>query len=211
MSKTAAIIDEALAGASAVNSFQNSSVAGVGEACTMVVAGGQGRRIGGHKADIILCEDRLIDHVLVRADQWELPVFIQVRSSQQVKTPGYEQVLDDPHIGGPLSGIIAGLRYAKRQGFAYALSVGCDMPFLPRDLVDWLLPAARETGKIAMARSGETLHPICAVWPVACLSALEQSAARGDLSLKHASKSFGRVALDWPDSPIHPFFNINTE
>lgn len=177
--------------------------------CTLIVAGGEGRRIGGHKADIELCGIRLIDHVLSRAADWELPTYVQVRHRKQVQTPGYVQILDKPEIEGPLSGIIAGLHFARTEGFSHVLSVSCDMPFLPRDLVDWLLPAAKQNHKVTMACSGGVLHPICAIWPVKCLQSLESSAACGVLSLRGAAKAYGRDELDWPDKPFDPFFNIN--
>lgn len=177
--------------------------------CTLVVSGGQGRRIGGHKADIKLCGTRLIDHVLHRAEDWALPTFIQVRHQAQVQTPGYVQLLDRLDIEGPLSGIVAGLHFAKGEGFSHILSVGCDMPFLPRDLVDWLWPASRQSQKITVACSGGRAHSICAIWPVECLPSLERSVAGGELSLTGASKAYGQDELEWPDKPFDPFFNIN--
>jgi len=178
--------------------------------CTLIVAGGNGRRIGGHKADIELCGKRLIEHVLTRVEDWDLPIFVQVRSYNQVKTPGYTQILDNPDIDGPLSGIIAGLDYAKRKGFSYIISVACDMPFLPPNLVDWLLPSAQQTGRVTIASSSGRLHPLCAIWPIACLPSLKASAGRGELSLNQVSKTFGQDELSWPDTPFDPFFNINT-
>ena len=179
-------------------------------ACTFIVAGGQGRRIGGDKADTQLCGVRLIDHVIERAKFWDLPIFIQVRSPDQVSTPDYPQVLDKPAIEGPLSGIIAGLEYAQKKDYTHILTVACDMPFLPKDLLDWLLPAAIGADKIAVAQSDGQIHPICAVWPVKALPTLKDCSANGQISLKGASRVYGREALDWPVTLYDPFFNINT-
>ncbi|WP_017932514.1 molybdenum cofactor guanylyltransferase [Robiginitomaculum antarcticum] len=178
--------------------------------CTLIVAGGQGRRIGGHKADTELCGKRLIDHTIQRAENWDLPIYIGLRRHGQVLTPGYFQILDKADIEGPLSGIIAGLAFAKKEGFSYVLTVACDMPFLPSDLVDWLLPAAQKSHKIVAANSGGRLHPICAIWPVEALETLEHCAMAGELSLNRSSKTYGREELEWPDAPYDPFFNINT-
>ncbi len=180
------------------------------KACTLLISGGEGRRIGGHKADIKLCGTRLIDHVLSRSYEWDLPVYLQVRRADQINAPGLTQILDDPNIEGPLSGLIAGLRFAKEHKFSHVLSIGCDMPFLPSNLLDWLWPAARKSQKIIVASSDGQLHPICAMWPVACLTSLERYAANGELSLKRASQTFGREVLDWSTMPYDPFFNINT-
>lgn len=178
--------------------------------CTVIVAGGKGSRVGGHKADTQLCGMRLIDHTIRRAEHWDLPIFIGLRSHGQVLSLGYPQILDRADIEGPLSAIIASIAFAKGHGFAHVLTVACDMPFLPKDLLDWLLPAARKSDKIVAAHSGGRLHPICAIWPTKALQTLEQCALQGELSLKRASQIYGREELGWPDTPYDPFFNINT-
>ncbi len=175
----------------------------------LVLAGGEGSRIGGNKPGLHLGDKRLIDFALERAVSWRIPVAVQVRSAQQVATPGFEQVLDIDDIPGPLGGVIAGLHWARGQGADHMLTLACDMPFLPDDMLERLHRVAVQGGTIAIASSGGDMHPVCAVWPVASITHLEASAANGELSLRRVSRSYGQSRVEWPDAP-DPFFNINT-
>lgn len=81
---------------------------------------------------------------------------------------------------GPLAGILAGLRWAAPRGATALVSVPCDGPFLPPDLVPRLLLAG-EGGLPALAQSGADLHPTYALWPVALLDPLAAFLASGEV------------------------------
>lgn len=80
-------------------------------------------------------------------------------------------VLPDAVRKGPLSGVLAGLRWAAAQGATALATVPCDDPFLPPDLVPRLCLAAEGHGP-ALAQSGDDLHPTYGLWPVTLLPAL---------------------------------------
>lgn len=81
-------------------------------------------------------------------------------------------VLPDDSRKGPLSGILSGLKWAAPLGATAVVSVPCDGPFLPPDLVPRLCLAA-EGGVPAMATSGTDLHPTYAIWPITLIPALQ--------------------------------------
>ncbi len=59
---------------------------------------------------------------------------------------------------GPLAGLQAGLEAAKHP---YVMTVPCDSPFLPLDLVRRLLAGlTRARAKLAVARTGSQPHPV---------------------------------------------------
>ncbi len=69
-----------------------------------------------------------------------------------------ELLADDPPGIGPLGGLVALLR---RAGDGYAVAVACDMPFVPRALVERLLEFPAGAPIVAPRRDGKW-EPICA-------------------------------------------------
>jgi len=102
-----------------------------------VIAGGQSRRFGSDKAMARLDGRVLIDHVIDRVSPQVETIVVVGRS-----LPGHECLPDRPMPGlGPLGGISAALHLAAARGYDAILSVGCDTPRLPDDLVESLAPA----------------------------------------------------------------------
>ncbi len=180
----------------------------------LILAGGMGARIGGHKAEKLLAGRRLIDITLNTARQWDLPIAIQLAYEDQVSLLGVPQILDDPDIDGPLAGLIAGLKWAKSQKFDAILTLPCDCPFLPSDLYKKLLNAVSDRHHVAIAVSAGRLHPVCALWQTHHLSTLEANAKAGKLSMTRSAIECGYIEVEWEASSaqqcIDPFFNINT-
>lgn len=72
---------------------------------------------------------------------------------------------------GPLSGIRAGLLWARDAGFAAMAVVPCDMPLLPPDLVA-RLEAGRGDAPACYAVTPDWPQPLCAIWHVDALAVL---------------------------------------
>lgn len=71
---------------------------------------------------------------------------------------------------GPLSGIHSGLVNASHE---YSLVVACDMPFLRREVLEYL-GKIKGDYDVLIPRSGELLQPLCAVYGKNCLPAIER-------------------------------------
>ena len=101
---------------------------------TVILAGGRGLRIGGEKGLHLLHGKPLISWVLdaVKADSNE--VLINANGAQSAYTfLGCRIIADDlPDWPGPLAGLHAALKYANAD---YVMTVPCDTPFLPHDLI----------------------------------------------------------------------------
>ena len=119
-----------------------------------------------------------------------------------------------PDFAGPLAGILAGLDWAAAHApeVAYVASVPGDCPFLPRDLVTRLHQARVAAGQpLACARSGEWRHPVVGVWPVALRADLRHALTKEDLrKIELWTARHGVALVDWPATPVDPFFNVNT-
>ena len=83
-----------------------------------------------------------------------------------------------PVSNGPLSGILAALKWAEPLGATAVVSAPCDSPFLPPDLVPRLCLAAEAHG-MSFATSGGDHHPTHALWPVGLIPALEAFLSSG--------------------------------
>jgi molybdopterin-guanine dinucleotide biosynthesis protein A len=160
----------------------------------VILAGGEGRRIGGGKPQRLLGGEALIDRARRRARSWSDEVLVAARAGGDIK--------DDPAVEGPLGGVAAALALGGE-----VLTIPCDMPFLPDDL-----PARLVSDKaVTMASSGGRLHPVCALWKAGALAALPAWLATGRRSLTGFAEAAGYEAVDWPVDPFDPFFNINDE
>lgn len=175
----------------------------------VVLAGGEGRRIGGGKPLRMLGDKTLLSRALGQAAVFSDRVALAVRDPAQVGAPGGVVVIPDAPVEGPLGGLAAALGWARDQGRAAVLTLPCDMPFVPTDLGP-RLGAALHGHVAAIAASGGRLHPVCGLWRVTALAHLSPYAASGRRSLKGFAEAVGFTAVEWPVAPADPFFNVNT-
>lgn len=179
------------------------------DVAVVILAGGQGNRIGGRKPLRLLGGKRLIDRALLKARQWSDCVAATVRNPSQLRALRVPILVDPAEIEGPLSGLVSGLRFARDAGRSLLLTIPADMPFLPADLLDRLSRQIDGHG-CAVAASGDELHPVCALWAVArSLERLDAYLASGRRSLRGFAEMIGSVRIDWPCEPEDPFFNVN--
>ena len=122
------------------------------------------------------------------------------------------QLLDDLRLEGPLAGLASALAFGRRKRAAHVLTLPCDSPGLPTDLRQRLEAAldAQDTMRVAVAASGGSLHPVCALWPTAALPQLRRYAASGRSSLKGFAELLGMEVVAWVVEPEDPFANANT-
>ena len=175
----------------------------------VVLAGGEGRRIGGGKPLRMLGERTLLERATAQASRVSDAVAVAVRDPAQVAGLEDAMLIPDAPWEGPLGGLAAALAFAREAGRAAVLTLPCDMPLVPPDLADRLAAALADQGA-ALASSGGHLHPVCGLWRADRREALTAYAATGERSLKGFAAGIGFVAVDWPVEPVDPFFNVNT-
>lgn len=176
----------------------------------LILAGGEGRRIGGQKPTRLLNGRSLIELAIQKAESYGANIALQLSHKGQLDLDRYPQIIDTPDIDGPLGGIASGLKFMQAQGYERMLTLPCDSPFLPDDLLTRLSDNITGSKKVAVAFSAENLYPVCALWNICHLPQIEENAKQQKLSLKGAAKDCGMIKVEWETSPIDPFFNINT-
>lgn len=179
---------------------------------TLLMAGGDGSRIGGAKPKRRLNGRRLVDFVLEIADAVGGPVAIGVRRKDQLADCGEVAfVLDAMGAEGPVASLAAGLQWAQAHGAIFLLTLPCDAPFLPRDLAGRLFSRIEaDAANVALPRSFGWLHPSCGLWRASVLSRLHAYFATGGRSLIGFAEHVGYATEDWGAPERDPFFNVNT-
>ena len=130
----------------------------------VVLAGGQGRRMGGVDKGLVELEGRpLVAHVVERLAPQVGALIINANQNLERYAAFGHPVVQDAVGGfaGPLAGLHAALAAART---AWIVTAPCDSPFLPADLVARLARAAVAQGAtLAVARTFDQPHPVFAL------------------------------------------------
>ena len=177
----------------------------------VILAGGEGLRIGGGKPLRRLGGRRLIDHALDLAGRLSPHVAVSVRAGARLPDVAAAQIEDEQADWGPLAGLDVALRHARALEQDRLLTLPCDSPFLPADLLVRLDAALSASLGASIASSGGRLHPVCALWHAEAHGLLADYVATGRRSLLGFAERPGFAAVEWPVGPVDPFFNINTQ
>jgi molybdenum cofactor guanylyltransferase len=174
----------------------------------VVLAGGDGRRMGGSKPLRVLAGRTLIERAVEQARLWSDLVAVSVREKGQAGPVAVPEIFD-AEGEGPIAGLAAALRFASDNGAGQLLTIACDMPVLPPNLPDRLTAALTPRRGAVLTSSGGALHPVCALWRTSALAALPAYRASGRSSLKGFAETLGYAVGEWPVEPHDPFLNVN--
>jgi molybdopterin-guanine dinucleotide biosynthesis protein A len=182
----------------------------------LLLAGGQGRRMGGGDKPLLLLDGKpILAHVVARLGPQCAGLAINANGDPaRFAAFGLPVVPDDqPDFAGPLAGVLAGMNYAAaHQPRATAiLSAPADTPFLPQDLAARLTAGMRSArASIAVAASGGRTHHTVALWDIALREPLFRALREeGVRKVSVFIARFPSVTVDWPVTPTDPFFNVN--
>ncbi len=176
----------------------------------IVLAGGRGRRMGGvdkglqllrGKAMVQWVIDRFgpqVDELLINANQ----------NIEQYQSLGYHVI---PDIIGDFAGPLAGLhRGLGEAAHALVATAPCDSPFLPTDLLARLSAALdAHAAELAVARTGDQLHPVFCICRNSVLPSLTDFLAGGGRKIDAWYARLKVVEVAFDDQP-EAFANINT-
>ncbi len=156
---------------------------------TVILAGGLGTRIGGDKGLQLLHDRALIRWVQDAVSRDSEEVLINANDAQGAYANFGNRVIADliPDWPGPLAGLHAALSVAQTE---YVMTVPCDTPFLPDDLIARLAAAqSTNASEAAVAVAGGRRQPTIALYNKSVLPKLLAYLAAG-----------GRKVNDWLDS-----------
>ena len=174
----------------------------------IVLAGGQGRRMGGVDKGLKGLRGKpMVEWVLARlAPQVDEIIINANQNIQTYQQFGYPVVPDQVSgFAGPLAGLHAGL---KAAAYELVVTVPCDSPFLPHDLVHRLKTHLKDK-QLAVAKTGDQAHPVFALVRKDVLADLEAFLARGGRKIDAWYAALNVVEVGFDDE-ADAFRNINT-
>jgi molybdopterin-guanine dinucleotide biosynthesis protein A len=176
-----------------------------------VQAGGRSSRMGTDKALVRLQGVPLIEHLLRRVAGLADETLITTNRPQEFAYLGLHTVADAEPGAGALHGLRTALRAARGET---VLVLACDLPFVSRPLLEYMLGLAGEADLIVPRRGGE-YEPLQAVYARRSLPAVEAALARGErrmISFFPALqvRSVEQAEIDRLDPGGLSFFNVNT-
>ena len=178
----------------------------------VVLAGGRSIRWGSEKAVAVVGGAPMIGHVAAVLSAGEALLAVNACETSGAAAWALERglpVLPDPPGApvGPLSGVLAGLEWARRQGVEVMVSAPCDTPNLPPDMAGRLCEALADA-PAAFAVTADGPHPLCAAWPIALLPQLRKTLADGHPSARAWLAGVGARGVRFADA--RAFANLNT-
>jgi len=141
-----------------------------------------------------------------------------VAASHKYGDLGISALADQWPGEGPLGGIITALRATEKSGngVEWNLLVGCDMPFLTREWLNYLVQRSVGSGaEVVVPRSPKGLEPLCACWRSTGTETLQRTFDNGVRKVTEAMKQLPMEIIDesdWKrfDSAGRLFWNMNT-
>ncbi len=179
------------------------------EVTGLILAGGQGRRMGGRDKGLEpFGAARLVEHARRCLEGRVAEVLINAnRHLEEYRALG-DRVICDREGGyqGPLMGIWSGLEASTTP---WVLVVPCDSPALPDDLVERLM-AGIGGADIAVAHDGEREHPVVALIRRELAPDLAVALQEGERKIDRWYARHACRRVDFSDCPA-AFANLNTD
>ena len=183
-----------------------------------VLAGGASRRFGADKARAIVSGQTMLQRIGALLQEVASPVAL-VAADESTYTDSRIPFVKDGWPGeGPLGGIVTalGTSAAANPAIHWNLIVSCDMPFLTREWLKFLIEHAQQSdAQAVVARSAHGVEPLCASWRTDAISLLQPAFEGGMRRVNDGLKLLRTEVLDeavWKrfDSDGRLFWNMNT-
>ena len=181
----------------------------------IVLAGGKGLRLGRKKTLETINNATLLQTVVSQLAFLNSDTIIVTANEESFPrlTGSKLRVVTDIYPGkGPLAAIYTGLKISDSF---YNLVVACDMPFLNRDLLRYMVQVAPDYD-IVVPRVGDMVEPLHAIYSKECLVPIETLIKQDSLSVNHLfalvrTRYVETEEIDRFDPQHLSFFNINTQ
>ena len=182
----------------------------------IVLCGGESRRMGRPKALLPFGRESMLERIVRILEASLSPIVVVSAPKQEIPDlpSSIRCVWDDLPGRGPVQGLVSGLRALGRE-VDTAFVCSCDLPLLTSDLIAHLVERASPEMLTIPEIDGRN-QPLCAVYPLTALPALEQMLEASCFRLNAITDRVPtRVILKDEflsiDPQLHCFTNVNNE
>ena len=185
------------------------SIPGPEQITAVVLAGGQGRRMGGRDKGLVAFAGRpMVAHVVAALRPQTGRLLINAnRNAPDYAAFGYPVQADAVSgFEGPLAGMASAMAAVDTP---WIVTAPCDCPFIDPALVPRLAAAVTGPETLAVAHDGERLQPVFALLPVTLRADLEAFLAAGERKIDRWYARHAMVPVDFSDNR-RMFDNLNT-
>ena len=175
--------------------------------CTVILAGGQGRRMQGQDKGLIEWQGKpLIEHILSQLSSDNIIINAN-RNIERYRSYGYPVIhdsLDD--YQGPLIGILSAMQHCSKQ---YLLCIPCDSPQPPEHMFSRLSECMTANNtQCAICHDGVRLQPLFALISTALKPELESFINQGKRKVHDFFLQLNPAICDFSDQGDR-FHNFN--
>jgi molybdenum cofactor guanylyltransferase len=178
--------------------------------CTVILAGGRGRRMQGQDKGLLLWQGRpLIEHVMDALHSDPQRTLISAnRNLQRYRQYGLPVISDElDDFQGPLAGMLAAMRHCSAD---YLLCLPCDSPQPPDALPQRLHRCMVEAdSQLAICHDGQRQQPLFALLAMSVQPALEQYLVAGHRKVQDFFAAQQAAICDFSDQADR-FRNFNS-
>ena len=183
--------------------MQSAGITGV------ILAGGEAKRMGGGDKGLVeLSGKPLIEYALAALSPQVDAIIINANRNQaRYAVYGYPVIADSRQgFQGPLAGMLSCLQEAETE---FMVSVPCDSPLIPDDLVARLFRQLSDEGtEISVAHNGDRMQPVFTLMPTSLAPSMHAFLDGGGRKIDRWFERHTLAVTDFSDKPAC-FSNIN--
>jgi molybdopterin-guanine dinucleotide biosynthesis protein A len=176
-----------------------------------ILAGGKSRRMGRDKALIPVGDRALLSRVYAVAEEVFTDILVLSNLHTHLDKVRGPIVKDVIPRQGPMIGIVSALLYARTP---YVFVLACDMPFLRKEAIEYVLTAARGED-IVIPKTEKGFEPLHALYNRSCISPLLSAIERGRMKIPDIFPLLSVKVVEgkevFASQGLSIFTNINTE
>ena len=181
------------------------------EVTCAILAGGKSKRMGRDKALIPVGDRALLSRVYAVAEEVFSDILVLSNLHTHLDKVRGPIVKDVIPRQGPMIGIVSALLYARTP---YVFVLACDMPFLRKEAIEYVLTAARGED-IVIPKTEKGFEPLHALYNRSCISPLLSAIERGRMKIPDIFPLLSVKVVEgkevFASQGLSIFTNINTE
>jgi len=175
-----------------------------------ILAGGEGKRLGGcNKAFLTIGKQTFIEQLLQQVSDFD-DVILSTRHVALYRDYSPSILMDETPRIGPMGGLYTSLKHCKHD---YLFVCAVDMPYLKKELIDFLSTFIDSESDAFIIESETKLHPLCGIYKKTAVLPIEEMIKQQNYQLTDLLKRLKTKVIPLIDSHLSDqiMTNVNTK